>query len=280
VALCFGVLVMMGFAISKMMSSEQEKKRAKIESEMIALDATAQGISTHAISSLLLSENPRAVHAAKKLLVVQTLRQTLFARNHGAFNPARQNWDHLAEQLTQHDPNPINQRWFEVFIYETRASEAGNGYSEEIAQIVSGPPLDTISDGELRPKVQALRTVSGFLRTWIIKPETSTALDTVRPLVMDEAARVAEGIKSASKRGESLEATKLYRLAFWQLYSSGLVIVADEEMKIESASMKFAEALWAWEEVGQGSVSRSIKESLAASAADFIEISKQLGLKK
>jgi hypothetical protein len=222
-------------------ASEQARLAKETEQEGIEMDAAARSMSNLAVALLLMSEQQGPVHAAKKLLIVQTLRQVLFARNENVAEASRKNWQELEEQLAEHDP--VKRQWFHEFLREGE-------YSAKIKLIISGPPISG-RVRENRGRIDALREVTQELKQYINDPDipdTQKALAIIRPLVVGQAVRIAERIKGAAEAGDPLSKVEPYQLAFWRLSSGGLVIVADADL--EKSANQFAMALQKWEDGG------------------------------
>jgi hypothetical protein len=245
----------------KRAAEEQEKrlKQEQAEREAIELDTAASSASTLAIASLLMSEHSDAVHAAKKVLIIQTLRQVLFAPNESAAKAAAANWRRLEAQL-KHDPK--NPEFFNGFLLET--------HKAQIEQITSGPPLDKSDIKDLRARIKALQQITLYLNRWINIADTQEALGIIRPVIMQEAIRVAARIKQAAEAGHRLSEVRPYQLAFWRLWSSSLVLITNKDELPENAdqdefprfAVTFANALRSWEDAGGEVASPRVIESL------------------
>jgi hypothetical protein len=105
--------------------------------------------------------------------------------------------------------------------------------------------IDVITSGGSADlaKFSPLRTITLDLKQYIDIPETKNALATIRPVVLDEVFRMAERITNAASTGKRLSEVDAYRLTFWRLSSSSLLIVADDEVQKE-----FVDALQKWED--------------------------------
>jgi hypothetical protein len=214
-------------------------RRVRVERErqaMIEIGATAESTSTLAVAALLLKEDRNSIHAAKKLLIIQTLRHLLFAANGEAAQIARQNWNLLEKRLAEEDPSKV---WFSEYLRTT--------WAPQIARITSGPPLDKIEPGELREKVKALQALSRDLKKYIITDTTKEVLTFLRPQVVAQACRCGERLAKAAAEGLPLRAVRVERLAYWRLVSSSFILSDDDELL--AATDELARALEAWEKV-------------------------------
>ncbi|WZO98233.1 hypothetical protein EP7_005291 [Isosphaeraceae bacterium EP7] len=213
--------------IEKVASQEREKQEA------IKLDATVTSTSTLATAMLLMREEQYQTHAAKKLLIIQTLGQVLFAGDKEAANAAAKNWKRLEEQLVEHDPNDDHKLWFGDFLRSK--------FKDEIKRITSGHPPD-------RARIEDLKKISSALSPYIANIKTTQALAIIRPVLLEESIGLAERLTGAATAGEPLSDVEIFRLAFWRLRAGGLVIVAKDDRDFENAVEAFAVALRHWED--------------------------------
>jgi hypothetical protein len=230
-------------------ATAEEHKRVELEhakAETIELGASADSTSILAMGLLLMTEDPIAVHAAKKVLIIQTLRAVLFAGKGDELESATENWKELKSQLSENDPQ--HAEWFKMFFEQTR--------KKEIEIITRSGPAD-------REKFDALQTITLDLKQYIDRAETKKALDTIRPVIVDDICRMAERITNAASTGKRLSEVDAYRLTFWRLSSSSLLLVADDKVQKE-----FVDALRKWED-DRGKASPEIVESLKRGLASL-----------
>lgn len=243
------------------------------EREANALNGAGQSTSTLAVAMLLMSESQGAAHSAKKLLIVQSLRQVLFARSKEAADTARSNWSLLATQLPKHDPDGSG-RWIDVYLHGTHDNyiqddETGRricGRKEDIDLIISGATSQATPS---RRQIDALREISRDLKTWIFTAQEpqQAALRIVRPVVLDDACRITDHITKSARNGAHLDKIDAFRLAFWRIESGGLTIIADKD--IQEPVNQFADNLRKWEDAGGRAPSQDIIEGFKTAAANL-----------
>jgi hypothetical protein len=255
-----------GLVRSAVAARAEQEKTAR---EMIELDAAVQSTSTVAIASMLLTENESATHSAKKVLIIQALRQVLFARNRPAFDVARRNLDRLRAELT--DDRSVGRHWFKLFFEEVRDNPIDVGHRTEVELITGGPPLDDpgAAGEHFRRRIDALREISTYLRRFIVNPETAAALATIRPVIVEESAGVARKLADHAASGKPLAEARPYQIGFWQLDSTSLAVTGDTAL-LEVAE-KFAAALRTWEDAG-GPATDDVRRRLGAAAGEFEQL--------
>jgi hypothetical protein len=239
-------------------------EQERVAREIIELDATVQSTSTFAIASMILTEDPAATHAAKKVLILQALRQVLFARNDAAADAARRNFDLLKRELTT--KRSVNQGWFQEFFDLDPDTSDEVGHRPDFDLITGGRPTDAATIEDLRPRIEALRRVSVYLREFIVIRQTREAIDTIRPEILGETAEVVRKLAAIAADGRPLADARQYQLAFWQLYSTSLVLVGDD--RLEKDVGEIASALRSWEAVGKAAP-QPVRTKLGAAAAAF-----------
>jgi hypothetical protein len=282
-----GAVVGWGFEIQSRRKAQAEEQKASTLTEMAELDGAAQSISFLALSSLLQDENRMAVHAARKLLLMQIVRQVAFARNQKAWEAARESWDRLRRQLTA---DKKDGSWFDQFFGRQRPDPTNPfdpGHKAEFDLLTGGPSLEEMTAADLRSRVGALRTVSEYLRKYIVVDETQAALGQIRPGVVDQAATAAEKLAAAARDGKPLADAQPHQVSFWRVFGSGVVLLAPEDdmVKAEDSPLwklsdEVAAALTAWEDAGEGPASPEVRDRLTAAAAALREVRKSLEPKK
>ena len=227
--------------------NEDFSRKMRIQKDALEMQTTAESTSNLAISLLLLSEKQGLTHAAKKLLIIQTLGHALFSPESVARLGA-DHWKRLEEELVK-TGEPQKGPWFARFLRVT--------HKDEISRITSGRLAE-------RRTVNDLRTLSSELRDFIVGyPESDAALATVRPVVLEQLALVAGRIAEATDR-HTVEDIRAYRNVYWRLYTCEVVLLQEDaaDGPLRVATEQFADALWKWEESPDGRASPAVVAEL------------------
>ncbi|MBA4065528.1 MAG: hypothetical protein C0501_17795 [Isosphaera sp.] len=278
-------VVLLVFEIRARRAADAARREAETLAEMVELDGSAQGISFLALATLLQDESKEAaVHAARKLLLLQTVRQVVFARNPKTWEAARGNWDRLRRQLAE---DPKGGDWFDQFFGRQRPDPTNPfdpGHKEEFDLLTGGPPVDGMTAADLRARVRALRTVSEYLWKYIVVADTRAALGQIRPGVVGQAADAAEKLAEAAAAGKPLADARPHRVAFWRVYGSGVVLLAPggtlkeaQDSTLWKQADEVAAALTAWEDAGGGPAAPDVRDRLRKAADALRAVRADLG---
>jgi hypothetical protein len=252
--LAIAAAVVAYYAICRALEAKAAGDKERIAHEASEWSASAQSISTLAVASLMMTEDPLEVHSAKKLLIVQSLRNLLFAQDDESKQVAKDAWRDFEAQLCE-DGKP-SFLWFRVFLRgEPSTGSNAKPRNKELALILAAqkPSPDAI---------RALQTITVDLKKYIVIDETRPIIERMKPKVMQLAHKVADQIAIEAERRSDLKRIEPYRMAFWRL-NTALIIVDDENRR-----KTFADALASWEEMG-GLPSKEIVESLKRGAKQF-----------
>jgi hypothetical protein len=221
--------------------------REAVLRQALELTAEADSASTQVITTLLMNENPQLAHAAKKLLVLQTLGQVPFPLTEEGRRVAAANWVQLKGELMIHDKHAW---WFKKTL--TGQDREREEFGLQIDLITTSRPAD-------RKTVEALRTVSKFFRKWIVFDSEDMnviqlrdhAFARVRKVLVREVTVAADRISASADEGRPAGEVSPFRNMFWHLYSCELVMFEanpdQEPTFLQTVTAEFAETLWEWE---------------------------------
>jgi len=214
--------------------AEKEAKEASREVEANAISASTSNL---AVTAMWVTEKPGVIHIAKKLLILQTLRQVLFAPTNTSAAAARANWNQLEKELCEQDRSPKewDRKWFTSYLRKE--------HRKDIDDILKGSPND-------REAVDKLRWLSHDLKQYFDIQEAKDAIATVSQSVVYDAGEVAKRIAAAAEGGRGIDECWPDRRAFWRLDCLGLVLAVPDGSPADRAAKAFADALRRWEDEG------------------------------
>jgi hypothetical protein len=257
VALIGWIVAIRNMREAKQLSDTNEKigRRMQIQRDALVMQTIAESNSNQVISLLLMSEKQGLAHAAKKLLIIQTLGHVLFTPDSDEVSRTAEQWRHLEQELIK--PDAPEGKWFKDNLQGT--------YAPDIARIISGRP-------PTRHSVVDLRRISSALRKYIVgRRESDAALENIRSFVFDQLIQVTERIVEATK-SHPVQDIQAFRNLYWRLYTCEVVLLQDappdegekSENPLRLATEQFAEALWMWEESSDGWASPTVIADLKA----------------
>ncbi len=214
--------------------AEDEQRKAEVAEKAMEADAVAASTSSLAITALCMTEEPATIHVAKKLLLLQTLRQVLFARDSRSAQVARANWEWLEAELCDRDPKESHRRWFTTYLRDT------NG--DKVKLVLEGQPNE-------RKAVDALRWLSRDLKKFFDQDKYAPgAIAVVSRSVLNDATAFTKSVAAAADAGRTPDECWPERRTFWRLDCVGLVLAADDDSAAGGAVRAFADALKWWED--------------------------------
>lgn len=216
-------------------AATEAMRKAEAAQKAVEADAIATSTSNLAVTAMWATEDSKAIHVAKKLLILQTLRQMLFAPTRESAEATKANWETLKKQLCDPQLNKVNPDWFRWFLVESA--------QERIDTVLRVWPYN-------RSAVDALRGLSTELKQYFTGREVEDALATVNQSVVYDAAEVAKRIAAAAAAGCGPEDCSSDRRAFWRIDCVGLVLCVPDKSPADRAAKAFADTLRKWEDDG------------------------------
>jgi len=240
-------------------TEEAAKKQVKFEAEKAALEQAKreavqakgefESTMTFALAKLVMSENFHAVHAAKKILMIQTLGQVLFADGPDAARAVRRNWHELREMLIR------DRVWFKQLLEDAK-------WEPRIKEV-------TTADAPSHTTKQSLLDLSRKVREDMQLDEPTSVylpyLNLMKPIWFGQAQQSTALVVQAAEAGRPLETARVLVNLFRRLYCGEMVLI--EGSRVAGAMVAFEEAVREWEKAGADKpASDDVKAALGKAA--------------
>jgi hypothetical protein len=233
-------------AAEKDRESAERLRQEKLRGEAIEALAAFESKSRAAVALILTNPDEGARHVAKKILIIQTLGQVLYACSKDDHERAVGVWNKLYKRIREEGD------WFDRFLANreklvtaiTQTYPATPKATQEMIQLST----------DFRKAIESSPKETGFL----------IPLKSLRPIWYEQVGSVTSTLTTASADGRPLPEVMVYASLFWRLYSCELVLV--EDMELAAAMIAFGDSLQQWEHATDQKPSSAVAQDLRKKA--------------